>query len=734
MKKIYIAILPLMAALGGLGSCTSDDLGSLDGEGTVNFKVSIDSDVAVVTRATGEDLDELLDDFKLYVYSSKGLIRKYHAQSELPDGGLALISGDYVAYLWAGDSTAASYTHRYFAGEESFTISAGSSATVEIVGKIQNTVASVVFDSSVDDVITDATMNIGSSAGTLDFTYENADSLKGYYMLPEDAQLLWTLSGTMADGNTFSKTGTVDNAKSATEYQFTITYTSSDYGDIGGGTISVTVDETTIDVEENITLTAAPKILGSGFDIDETINASAQSFDDGLTVYVTAAAKLTSIALTCDNTTAWETATGVTGSSAVDFLTSSATTLAALKEGGLYMPDSTDEEGSGCGYNEENDEEIEKIIFTKTLLNALANGSYNVQLTATDTTGKSTSATLAIIISDTKVSTNDPAAIRQVSATLSGTILDTSAEGLGFQYRAEGESSWTSTTDEVTVDEATFTLTVTGLTPGQTYEYRAIADGSTGSTVTFTTNANFQMPDSDFETWVTETPYLIGDGTYWDSGNHGSATMSINVTTPDDTYKNSGSYSAKLSSQFVGVSLGSIKIGKFAAGNLFTGQYLATVGMSGAVLGFGQAFTQDDGPRPTALHGYVRYESGTVDYSCDYLSTGDSDIGSIYIAMLDSTTTTYSSYGTYPVIIDTTNDMLFSSTASNVMGYGSLDFTSSTSGEGMIEFEIPITYSQTGMPSNILVVAAASKYGDYFGGSTSSVMWVDDFELIYGTE
>lgn len=34
-------------------------------------------------------------------------------------------------------------------------------------------------------------------------------------------------------------------------------------------------------------------------------------------------------------------------------------------------------------------------------------------------------------------------------------------------------------------------------------------------------------------------------------------------------------------------------------------------------------------------------------------------------------------------------------------------------------------------PTSIIIVASASKFGDYFQGSTSSKMWLDDMELIY---
>jgi hypothetical protein len=51
---------------------------------------------------------------------------------------------------------------------------------------------------------------------------------------------------------------------------------------------------------------------------------------------------------------------------------------------------------------------------------------------------------------------------------------------------------------------------------------------------------------------------------------------------------------------------------------------------------------------------------------------------------------------------------------------------------GYIEFVIPITYrSTTRIPRYVVIAASASKYGDYFTGSTSSVMYVDEFSFIY---
>lgn len=53
----------------------------------------------------------------------------------------------------------------------------------------------------------------------------------------------------------------------------------------------------------------------------------------------------------------------------------------------------------------------------------------------------------------------------------------------------------------------------------------------------------------------------------------------------------------------------------------------------------------------------------------------------------------------------------------------------------MKEITVPLDYEGYGgynrKPKSIIIVAAASQYGDYYEGSSSSVMWLDDMELIY---
>ena len=196
------------------------------------------------------------------------------------------------------------------------------------------------------------------------------------------------------------------------------------------------------------------------------------------------------------------------------------------------------------------------------------------------------------------------------------------------------------------------------------------------------TEAATPLPNSSFENWQTLSSsamvlYGPGEEMFWDSGNHGSATLNKNVTTPDETYKHSGRYSVKMQSQFVGV----LGIGKFAAGNLFVGQYLRTDGTDG-VLSFGRPFTS----RPTKLKGYIKYTPGTVDYSSTAeLAKGATDIGSVYIAIGD---------WSEPIEIRTKDKKLFDKNDEKIIAYGEWDLTTATQGAdgGLLEFEIPLDY------------------------------------------
>lgn len=312
-------------------------------------------------------------------------------------------------------------------------------------------------------------------------------------------------------------------------------------------------------------------------------------------------------------------------------------------------------------------------------------------------------------------------------------------ENITFQYREKDAAEWT--TVAATQDGEDYKATITSLQPNTTYESRMAYNDEQYSEVTeFTTEDATALYNGNFDNWyqADKTWYAVAQNDYndgnafWDSGNVGSSTGAAallgakNPTSPEtNIIHTNGGKSAKLQSQFVG--LGSM--GKFAAGNLYTGHFVKTIGMSGAEIQFGSPFTA----RPNALHGWFQYTSGTVDYYGDstpsdaLVQDGGTDMCAIYIALSDADEpyTVNTSEGNF---VDYANDP-------NIIAYGELPITDCVTTSDWKEFTINLTYRDlTRKPKYIIVVASASKYGDYFTGSTGSLMYLDDFSLVYDGE
>lgn len=708
MKKLKIFFVAILA-VASLYSCSDEDA-TMGGEGRVSLRTTVNSDVKVLSRAATEQ--ELADGCNVWISSTKGLVRKYQGLSNVP-AEIWLTSGDYVAEAWAGDSVAASFDSKYFKGYQPFTVSAGGSVTVNLVCKIANVVVSVNYSESVDEVLSDYTMTVEHTKGSLSFV--GRDNRKGYFMMPNGvSSLTWSLTGTKVDGSEYVRTGTIENVKSATEYKLNVSHNGTD-ASLGGGLLTVVVDETEVEVEDEVIITAAPSIQGVDFDITEPLYCEVGKVGRR-SVYVSAATSLKSVVMSCDK------ASELGIPAAIDWMTMDGTAREELEALGLT---------SKYEYDAENDLSNLKINMEEVLTNALPEAEYLFTFVAVDNFDKQRTVAFTLSVSNAAVVADDivQSTVWATTAVLTGTKLKDDATDLGFNYRERGASEWTSVA--VDASASNFSVSLSGLKPGTTYEYVATSTDFVSAIVkTFTTETAAQVPNSGFEDWDTSSKaYLLcasGDSMFWDSGNHGSSTMNKNITTPESEIKHSGNYSAKLQSQFVGFG----SLGKFAAGNAFVGDYLDTDGTDG-ILGFGRPFTS----RPSALKGYVKYTPGQIAYTNSELpdvTENDMDKGAIYIAIMDNTTESYD--GTYwPFVIKTkaSSRRLFDKTDARVLGYGEMIFTEATAGDGLIEFNIPIEYSRTDVSaSNILIVCSSSYYGDYFVGG-SSVMYIDDFELIY---
>lgn len=715
-----------------LGACKEDR--DIAGEqGTLQLSVGMSDKITVASRTlSSEEQTQLEQACKVRIYNETSLVRKYEGTDNVPSS-IPLMSGTYSVRVTAGDSVAASFDQRFFEGNEEFTITKGQQSPVEVKCGIANTVLAFTWDESLKEAFEgDCQVTVTSATGELVYSSANADA-KGYFSLPADnRKLTCKFTATKLTGGTYEQTTELTDAQPATLYNMTCKYTATGQETTGGAWLTLSVDETPLSEETTtIWIKQRPVIVCKDadnieYDLEQPMYLATNTKGTYYLI-VSTSSPLTGALLQNDRFTEF----GVPANS-MDLMNLGGKDASVEASGiSLHAPNAIMETGGTW-----------KIQFSEELIAKMTaqEGQVTTTLTATDKNGKQRMVTWNIVVSNATVATTEAISyeIWTSKATLHGKVTGTLASTPKFQYRVKGSgSSWTVVDADLT--ESTFSKEITGLNPGTTYEYQAM-DGTQASTVTceFTTETAFQPNNASFEytqTYKVSTIlgnkdclffYQVGKEMWWDTGNTGSATAGKNLTTQDSNIKNSGNYSAKLASANI--------MGTFAAGNLFTGKFLGTEDMTKGILGWGRPCTS----RPKALKVWVRYTPGTVDKGDSHISNGETDKGIIYVAVGDWKSSD-SAYGSeWPIVVRTKGPVLFNPHDEGTIGYGEHIFTENYGTEtetSLKEITIPLDYEGYGgynrKPETILIVASASQYGDYYEGSSSSVMWLDDMELIY---
>lgn len=711
-------IIQLCLFLIGFVSCKKDT-GFLDSEGSLSLSVGVSDKVETVSRSlAAEEQTALEQNCKIRIYKGETLVQKYQGLENLPEK-ISLASGDYSVRVTAGDSVAASFEQRFFEGTKDFTITKGTNSTVEVNCGIANTVVAIVWDESLKEAFKDdCQVTITSSTGELVYSSADPDA-KGYFSLPEDnRKLTCKFSATKLDGGEYVRSSELTDLNPATLYNLTYSYTSVEQGPTGGAALQIQIDETPLQEEEHvITLKQRPVITCKDAneltcDLEQPMYLEIGAQNDYY-VQVASSSKLEELMIQNEKFQEW----GFYNQFDMLQLGNEEQNLNNL---GIIIKDKKSDAIKGDFWT---------IQFSKKLIAKMTanEGSISTTIEATDENGKSRKVVWTIVASNATMVTDEiiPYEVWTSKATLHGTVRTALTSTPKFRYHEKNTADWV--TVDATLTDNSFSKEITGLKPGTTYEYQAM-DGEQASSVTceFTTEEAAQLPNSSFESWSGDSPkYIFGSGEemFWDSGNQGASTIGENITLPDGTYRHSGNYSAKLKSRII--------VGQFAAGNIFIGKYLKTEmsGLTGnGVLGFGRPFAS----RPKALHGYIRYESGVVDKGGDKIESGVNDKGIIYIALTSGDGESYDDGSTWSCIVRTKSQKYFDKNATNIVAYGEQIWDSNTDGDGMIEFTIPLDYRKLDeVPNRIVLVAAASQFGDYFQGSSGSTMWLDDMELIY---
>lgn len=735
IKNIFAPAALIAASLMALCSCSDEipyDTG--DGEGRLIIKTSISNDVkGSVSRGSraGVTDDELAAKTLIWISNSKGVVRKYNGIGEVPAQGVWLLADNYVAEAWTGDSVPASFEDKHFKAREEFAIGSGETRQLNLECKIANVVVVVDYDESVRDLVSECVFEAGHKAGKLTYEGLEASGKPGYFMMPsfdKNISYTFTAKNNLNDG-AVTKHGAIENAKPGHKYTVHISQGDPSVSEFGAALFDIEVDETEIEVAEVIEIQMEPVITGLTHDISQPIVSTGGAFDE-CRLWVQSTSHIEYVEVECPAFTAY------LGEGQTKF-------------GVLSMSDEVRQKLEGYGFsyslithkNDPENPQFEemKLRFNENFLSIFAEGEHTVTITVHD--ANNLTGVAHVTFTSAKMQLDPlPSASPAVWAdrvTLTATILNPDATNAAIEWRRLGSQQWNRVTPAAAPGAraeagTTITATVTGLTAGTTYEYRAVCDGYESKPYTFSTEAAAQLPNAGFEEWNTTSKkyYLIctdENSMFWDCGNQGSSTMNKNVTVPATDKKHSGTYSAKLASQFVGIGT----IGKFAAGNMFVGKYLETKGTDG-VLGWGRPFTS----RPKALRGYVHYTPAAItdvasDAPAEYVE-GEMDRGIIYIAIVDNTTTAYNSER-YPCVVKTkaSERNLFKKDGANVIAYGEKVFEGATAGSDMVPFEITLDYRTEDVKAcNIILTISASKGGDYFTGGPS-VMYVDDLELVY---
>lgn len=661
MKKIF-AILSLTVALASCSNEIDSSVEMTSGEGAVRLGVAMQANT---------NLDD--ENVIIKIYKVEGeeqqLVRRYESISDMPEY-LSLLSGNYVAKVQVGEKHIVSFDEKYYLGEEAFTITNGTVSPVTVDCKIQSTIVRIEYDATVVEKLNAGYFTNVSVAGSYNPTaiasgdvhslrYE--ETKEGYFVLPADqTTLFWHFEGTHPVEGALMKEAAIENIQPAVRYTVKLKYSK----DAPGGLVfEATVDDSIEEKDDTIIFSPDPTIMGDGFnEKDQQLSINT------LTYNVASLATINKLFITADG---------------VDF-------------------DILDNNVAGISVNKI-DELNYKVTIAPEFFENVAGGQNAISFNVEDVDGGKIKKDIQYNVQGIMPLAAGDYSLWSGKTTFKANIINTAATSVKIAYSANG-GAWTEV--DATLDASGYyTATGRGFSAEKNYSYKLIVDGvNSGKALSLATAAGAQLPNSDFESWSDDkTP-----GGLWSSGNNSFVTLMQKASG-----RNGGSC-AFLDSQNA--------VGKFAAGNLFTGSFEMNISTMSGKVTFGKDFAFN--AKPESVSFWMKNTQGQINY-------GDKGSGTDkYTAMVLIT-----DGATYTV--DTTDESSFLvfdalPTKPGIIAYGYIN--SDDSNADWVKKTIQLTYVdgyENMTPKKISISFTPSGYGDYWCGSTDSEMYIDDVVLNY---
>lgn len=702
LRKLSAISAVLLLAL-SLFSCERVDIGK-EQTGYLSFSLQQDFTEDIVFKS--EAAEEMI--FAVDIYDSEGqVVATYDDHRELDGAPLELLVGTYKLTASSAPAGAAAFDAPFYYGEIETVIKSNTMSTVTMTAYLANVKVTASFADEIKDQFEEYVLTVTNGEGSLVFS-NLAGTLDKTGYFAATGTLTWTLELKNIEGEVYQTlTETYEDVLPRQHYN--LHFSLQDEGPLGGTSLLVHLDESTKDKSYNLLI-----------DFEAHVRPSVTASFDMFQAFTFAEGEPVEAIFTLSVPGGFKSA--VISHSNSELSNNSLPYNFPIMN--LSPSDRTYYANRGILISEIKDGDTVAEVNLSSLFAKLPIGTYEIVFDIDSNNGKRREQSCIFEIKPSVEVEAVSATVWAKIAFLSGKWYpETQPEGLSFQYRKQAASEWTDAdpaTVEVNEETKTFKAEIWGLDPGTAYVFRAVSalDKETREK-NFTTESAGTIPNMGFDLWYKSGsiwyPNENSSNFYWDTANGGSDAVGVYPTSPEYDNKKGGAAAAKLESK--GVTLVGL-----AAGNIYTGKFVkanTSLTNPGAELDWGVSFSS----RPLALKGYVDYRPGTVNKTnapYNYMS-GQPDIANVQVFLTDwgSPFRISTSNGTF---VDYDND-------SGIIAIGTMDFNATS---GYIEFTIPLTYkSTTRIPRYVVIAASASKYGDYFTGSTSSVMYVDEFSFVY---